>query len=389
MISQCWTNPLAILADISFYFIFMSMVVIYLPCYNFITLRVGINSCRPARIALGNAMYFGGITTGFTIFNELEPKIAGWSIFGVSLFLVTGVIVNECLQQCRYQDYKSSCDLVFNLMNEEKLIYTDRKSITSQFVGRDDYCFKHNIQWLVVGLSSLVVVERACFFSWSYFDLMESATRGYTGGEHSYLPYLLYTSGCLVGSLLMLRYKPKLIYLMFGLIKITISAAILGVYSDANTEDCFLFLCFYYLSMGFYSSIGLQMLLEATPFLYTELSLGISYSLDLVLMEVLKFEEKNYDHWSRLWIMTTITICLTATGIAIVQLYLPKSTGLIEIRNRLLGIHRQPMKSYDNRLWRNNFYLQMEIPKNAVSVALEKNRVFYQYPAIDEKTTKF
>ncbi|XP_005186706.1 uncharacterized protein LOC101892512 [Musca domestica] len=376
--------------DISFYFIFASMVIIYLPCYNYISLRVGANGCRPARIALGNAMYFAGLTSGFAIFDELQPKVAGWAVFAISLTFVIGIIVNESLHQCRCQDYKSSCDLVFNLLNEEKLVFAERKSITALFVGRDDYCFKRNIQWLVVGLAAIIVAERCFFFSWSYLELMQSATRGYTrGSELLYLPYLLYAGGCCLGSLLMLRYKPKLIYLMFGLIKITISAAILGVYSDGHTEDCFLFLCFYYLSLGVYSSIGLQMLVEATPFLYTELALGVAFCMEIGLMELLKFEALNEDYWSRMWIMTTVTICLTAICIPLIQMYLPKSLGLIEIRNRLLGIQRQPVKSYENRLWKNNFYLQMEIPTNAVSFALEKNRVFHQYPGPEETKTKF
>ncbi|XP_075155102.1 uncharacterized protein LOC142228533 [Haematobia irritans] len=376
--------------DISFYFIFGSMVIVYLPCYNYISLRVDLNGCRPARIAFGNAMYFGGLTTGFVIFDELQPKIAGWVIFGISLLAITGVIINEILQQCQCQDYKSSCDLVYNLLNEEKLIYAERKAIVSLFVGRDDYCLKRNIQWSVVAIAFIFIVERCCFYSWTYLELMKSSTEGYTHSGHLYLPYLLYTSGCILGSLLLLRYKPKLVYLMFGLIKITISAAILGVYSDSHTEDCFIFLCFYYICMGVYSSIGLQMLVEATPFLYTELTLAMAYSLEMIIMEILKFESINEDYWSALWIITTITMCLTAVCIVLVQLVLPESVGLIEIRNRLLGIHRQPVKSYDNRLWKNNFFLQMEIPQSAVSVALDKNRVFYQYPALDDESkTRF
>uniref|UniRef100_A0A1I8Q009 Major facilitator superfamily associated domain-containing protein n=1 Tax=Stomoxys calcitrans TaxID=35570 RepID=A0A1I8Q009_STOCA len=376
--------------DVSFYFIFGSMVIIFLPCYNYISLRVSTDGCRPARIALGNAMFYGGLTAGFAIFKEFEPRLAGWTIFGVSLFMIAGVIINEILQQCQCQNYKSSCDLVYNLLNEEKLIFAERKAITSMFVGRDDFCFKQNIQWLTVGCAGLCIVERCCFYSWSYLELMESSTKGYTGSDYLYLPYILYTSGCVVSSLLMLRYKPKLIYLMFALIKITLSAAILGVYSEMNTEDCFVLLCFYYISIGVYSSIGLQMLLESTPFLYTELTLATAFALEMIIMEVLKFESLNDNHWSRLWIMTAITMCLTAICIVLIQLFLPRSVGLIEIRNRLLGIHRQPVKSYENRLWKNNFFLQMEKPQGSVSVNLEKDRVFHQYPALDlGSKTKF
>ncbi|XP_037816981.1 uncharacterized protein LOC119607217 isoform X1 [Lucilia sericata] len=376
--------------DISFYFIFMSMVVIYLPCYNYISLRCDSHGSRPARIALGNTIYFAGLTAGFSIFNDMEPKRCAWVLFGISLFAIVCVIINEVLQQYRIQDYKSSCDLVFNLMNEEKLIYAPRKSVLTLFVGRDEYYFKRNIQWMVVGMSVVVTVERCCLYSMTYLTLMYRSTIGYTQSNYLYLPYLLYVSGCALGSLLMLRYKPKLIYLMFGLIKITIATAILGVYDDNFPEHCFILLCFYYICMGVYSSIGIQMLLECSPFLYTELTLAGSYTLELTLMEISKLEIVNEDEneWTMLLVLSVTTIFLTICSICLIQLFLIDSVGLVEIRNRLLGIHRLPVKSYDNKLYKNNFFLQMEIPSNVSSVVLENNRVFQQYPAENDKNTK-
>ncbi|XP_065364580.1 uncharacterized protein LOC135957715 [Calliphora vicina] len=377
--------------DISFYFIFMAMVVIYLPCYNYISLRCDSHGSRPARIALGNTIYFSGLTAGFSIFNELEPKRCAWVLFGISLFAIVCIIVNEVLQQYHIQDYKSSCDLVFNLLNEEELIYAPRKSIMALFVGRDDYCFKRNIQWLVVGLAAIITIDKCCFYSTTHLNLMYSSTRGYTESNPLYLPYILYVSGCAIGYILMLRYKPKLIYLMFGLIKITIATAVLGVYNDEFPEHCFILLCFYYISMGVYSSISIQMLVECSPFLYTELTLAVSYSLELILMESSKFEIVNeYENdWKMLLVMSAIAICLTICSICLIQFYLVDSAGLVEIRNRLLGIHRLPVKSYENKLFKNNFFLQMEIPPNVSSVVLENNRVFQQYPAEDEKKSKF
>lgn len=378
--------------DISFYFVFMSIIVIYLPCYNYISLRCDSHGSRPTRIGIGNTMYFLGVTIGFAVFDEFQPKMCAWFLFGISLSIIVCVIINEFLQQYHYQDYKCSCDLVYNLLNEEQLIYVPRKSILALFVGREDYCFKQNIQWLVVGLAAVITVERSCFYSITFLNLMKRSTTAYTQSDYSYLSYLLYTCGCALGSGLMIRYQPKLIYLMFGLIKITITAAVLGVYDDNFPENCFIFLCFYFLSMGVYSSIGLQMLVECTPFLYTELALGVSYSLELGIMEILKLETINDNeyNWSVLLIMSVILMCLTACCICLVQFFLPDSAGLIEIRNRLLGIHKQPVKSYENKLWKNNFYLQMELPPNVTNVVLEKNRIFQQYPAdTKESDTKF
>lgn len=369
----------------------MSMVVIYLPCYNYISLRCDSHGSRPARISIGNTAYTCGLTAGFSIFNDLEPKRCAWILFGVSLFAIVCIIINEVLQQYRLQDYKSSFDLVYNLMNEEELIYAQRKSILNLFVGRDDYCFKRNIQWMVVGFASFVTIEKCCFYSFTYMTLMYRSTNGYTQSNHLYLPYLLYASGCALGSLLMLRYKPKLIYLMFGLIKITIAAAILGVYNDDFPEHCFVFLCFYYISMGIYSSIGIQMLVECSPFLYTELILAVAYSLELTLVEISKLEivKDNENDWTILLIISAVTICLTIFSICLIQCFLMDSVGLIEIRNRLLGIHRLPVKAYENKLYKNNFFLQMEIPSNVSSVVLGNNRVFKQYPAEVDNKTKF
>ena len=371
----------------------MSMIVIYLPCYNFISLRCDSARLRPARVGFGNAMYFAGLTIGYSIFNDLETKRCAWVLFAISTFSIFGLIINEVLQQFRLQDYKCSYDLVFNLLNEEKLIFAPRKSILALFVGRDGYCFKRNIQWLAVGLTAILTLERCCIYSFTYLKLINLSSDHYIQSNHVYLPYLLYTSGCVLGSLLILRYKPKIIYLMFGLIKITIAVAILSIYNNDFLEDCFIFLCIYYITMGAYSSIGIQMVVEYTPFLYTELALITSYSLELIVTELLKFETLNEDinenDWMILMIMSAITICLTISGILLTQFFLIDSCGLIEIRNRLLGIRKLSVKSYDNKLFNNNFFLQMELPPNMQCVVLDKNRIFQQYPAEKDKITKY
>lgn len=363
------------------------MVIMYLPCYNYISLRCDSHGSRPFRIALGNAIYFYGLTAGFAVFDKSELKRCAWVLFGLSLSVIICIIVNEVLQQYRVHDYKSSCDLVFNLLNEEGMIYAPKKSIKALFVGRDDYCFKRNIQWFMVILAFFVALESCCFYSFIFRTLAYQSILGYTNSNYLFLPYLLHATGCTLGFLLMLRYKPKLIYLMFGLIKITIAGAILGVYNDDFPEHCFIFVCLYYLSIGVYSSIGIQMLVEYSPFLYTELILAVSYSLELILIELSKLE--NVNDWTLRLVLCGIIICFTMCSICLIQFFLIDSTGLVEIRNRLLGIHRLPLKSYENKLHKNNFFLQMEIPPNVSCVVVDKNRVFQQYPAEETRKTRF
>ncbi|KAM7347585.1 uncharacterized protein ACRADG_007135 isoform 1-T2 [Cochliomyia hominivorax] len=373
--------------NVSFYFIFMAMVIIYLPCYNYISLRCDSHGSRPARIAIGNATYFFGLSGGFSVFNELELKRSAWVLFGISIFALVSIIVNEVLQQYHFHNYKNSCDLVFNLLNEEELIFAPVKTIKALFIGRDDYCFKQNIQWVMVGLAVFVTTERYCFYSFTYVTLMYQSTQS----NYLFLPYLLYAFGCALGYLLMLRYKPKLVYSMFGLIKITFASAIIGVYNEDFPEHCLIFLCFYYISMGVYSSIGIQMIVEYSPFLYTELILALSYSLELVLLEISKLEiiDDNENDKTILLILSCITIITTVCSITLINFFMVESASLIEIRNRLLGIHRLPTKSYENKLYKHNFFLQMEVPPNVSSVVVEKNRVYQQYPAEVDKKNKF
>ncbi|XP_037889383.1 uncharacterized protein LOC119637436 [Glossina fuscipes] len=365
--------------DTAFYFGFTAMAAIYLPCFSYIYLRCDPQGLRPFSLALGNTSYYFGLTLGFALYNEFEAKLCGWMLLALNALMILLLIINECLHYHNYQNYKISCDLVYNLLNDEKLLYISNRSVKALFIGRDDYVFKRNTQYLVVAIAFIILLEKSSLHSYTYFQLTWSSTYAYLHSQYWCLPFLCYTTGCLIGAALMLRYKPKLIYLQFAIIKITLTSAVLLVYNDYLLEKCFLFLCLYYLSMGVYSSVGLQMLIESCPFLYTELALAISYSLEIGATEAFKYETRLEDIYTILLSIGLSTICLTLICAILVLVFLPNSKGLIEMRNNLLGIYRQPVKSYTNKLHSNNYFLQLEAPVTS-EVIIDNNRVFHQYP---------
>ncbi|XP_037932432.1 uncharacterized protein LOC119667214 [Teleopsis dalmanni] len=371
--------------DISFYFGFVGAVIIFIPSFSFISLRSNERGLRPACIATGNTAYFSGLAIGFTVFNEIEPKLSAWLYLGMTLLIIVGLVANEVLQHYGVYNYKHSCDVAFNIMNEEKCLFLPPKSIFALFVGRDDFYFKRNLQWYVVAASIVLVLERTCVFSASFLQLAWSASSSYMGSQSLYGPFLLYSIGCGIGGLLLLRYTPKFIFLMFGMIKMTIIAAILGVYKEELTESCFVFICFYYISMGVYSSIALQMILECTPFLFTELVLAIFIALELFVSELLKYETKADNSTSLLIGMGISEMVLTLAAIVVVKVLLPKSTGLIDIRNKLLGIRKQKVLNEHSKIWYTNHFLQHNIqPEEVTKIKLDGNRIFQQYPKKDE-----
>ncbi|XP_050329992.1 uncharacterized protein LOC126759298 [Bactrocera neohumeralis] len=368
--------------NICFYFGFIGIGTTLIPCYSYISLRSSSRGLRPARIAFGNALHFAGFTVGFSVFNEFEPIYCGWIYLGISLFMLAGVVVNEVLQHLGVHNYKVSFDLAFNLLNEEKLVFLPNKAIYALFVGRDDYYVQRNRQWWVVGVAAVLMLERALLYLASYLQLAWSSTFAYMATQYLYGPYVLYTFGCALGSALMARYKPKLLYLMFGVIKITALSALLGVYDENATEQCFYFLCFYYTCIGVYSSVVFQLVLECTPLLYTELALAVAYVIELLVLEVLKYETLADDNWQELLGIGIFNILLTAACIGLVCIFVPRSRGLIEMRNKLMGVRRRrPSTPPQTKLWNTNYFVYHDLqPDDVRCVKLDGNRVFQQYP---------
>ncbi|XP_053947770.1 uncharacterized protein LOC128856493 [Anastrepha ludens] len=372
--------------DICFYFGFIGIGTTLIPCYSYISIRSSSGGLRPARLALGNTLYFGGFTVGFSIFNEFEALYCGWIYMGITLFMLAGVVINEILQYFGLYDYKVSYDVALNLLNEEKLVFMPNKSIYALFMGRNDFFVTRNRQWLVVGFAAILVLERALIYSSSYLQLAWSSTFGYMGTQYLYGPCLLYTLGCAVGCILMVFYKPKLVYLMFGAIKITALSAILGVYVDNSTENCFYFLCFYYICIGVYSSVAFQLVLECTPLLYTELALAVAFAIELLVLEVLKYETKADDAWHELLGIGIFNILLTLVSIVLVLIFMPRSRGLIDMRNKLMGINRKKAVTAPQiGPWNTHFFMYHDLqPDDVKCVKLDGNRVYQQYPKESE-----
>ncbi|KAH8380557.1 hypothetical protein KR009_011425 [Drosophila setifemur] len=368
---------------VSYYFIFVGLSVQYLSGFSYVSLRCDASGARPSRIAFANSLFAGGMATGFVIFNEMEPQNCGLIALGINLLLLCLVCLNELLQHVGCINYKESKDLVFNLLNEEKMVFLPRQAILAQFVGRTDYQLKDSRQWLVLLLGgSLVYLQKSCLlFSPTTMQLMWSATAGYLQKTHLFLPFGLYAGGCSFGSLLLMRYTPKLVYLLFGIIQITLIVALLCIFSEEQSEHCFLFLCLIYITMGVMSSQGIHWILECSPFLYTELVLASGFVLQLIILEGCKYESYATDTWIALLSGCVVTLVLTVMAIPLVQWLQPHSASLVDVRNRLLGIRRQDVPPEQTQFWHTNHFLAHNKPANQLEpVQLGRSRVFQQYP---------
>ncbi|XP_034655461.1 uncharacterized protein LOC117893121 [Drosophila subobscura] len=379
---------------VSYYFTFVGLSVVYLSGFSYVSLRCDASGLRPARIALANALHACGLASGFVIFNELEPQRCGLITLGINLLLISMVCLNELLQHVGCHSYKESRDLVFNLLNEERMVFLPRQAVLAQFVGRTDYQLLASRQWLVLILGGLLVtLQRNCLlFSPSYLQLMWSATTGYVQRTHLFAPFVLYAAGCGLGALLLMRYTPKLVYLLFGVIQVTLIVALLCIYSEEQSEHCFLFLCLIYATMGVLSSQSLHWLLECSPFLYTELALAIGFVLQLAILEGYKYEANVDDTWTALLAGSVVTLVLTSLAIPMVQWLQPHSASLVDVRNRLLGIHRQSSAGEQTQFWQTNHFLVHNKPPHELqSVRLSKSRIFQQYPisGLDNPKQKF
>ncbi|XP_022212258.2 uncharacterized protein LOC111067489 [Drosophila obscura] len=368
---------------VSYYFSFVGLSVVYVSGFSYVSLRCDASGLRPARIALANALHVCGLATGFVIFNEMEPQRCGLITLGINLLLISVVCLNELLQHVGCHNYKESRDLVFNLLNEERMVFLPRQAVLAQFVGRTDYQLLASRQWLVLSLGGcLVTLQRNCLlYSPAYLQLMWSATAGYAQRSHLFAPFALYAGGCGLGALLLMRYTPKLVYLLFGVIQMTLIVALLCIYSEEQSEHCFLFLCLIYATMGVLSSHTLHWLLECSPFLYAELALAIGFVLQLAILEGYKYEANADDTWTAVLAGSVVTLVLTGLAIPVVQWLQPHSASLVDVRNRLLGIRRRSTAGAQTQFWHTNHFLAHNKPPHELqSVRLSRSRIFQQYP---------
>ncbi|KAH8278288.1 hypothetical protein KR044_009887, partial [Drosophila immigrans] len=374
---------------VSYYFSFVGLGVIFVAGFSYVSLRSEASGLRPARIAFGNACHSCGLAAGFLIFNEFEPQRCGFITLAINLLLLLGVCVNELLQHLGAHDYKQSRDLVFNLLNEERLVFLPRPAVLAQFVGRSDYQLLPSRQWLTLILGGSVLLLQRCTLLHSplHLQLMWSATSGFVERSHLYAPFALHAAGCLLSSLLLLRYTPKLLYLLFGVIQLTLLAALLCIYSDEQPEHSFLFLCLIYASAGVLSSQALQWLLECSPFLYAEVSLSLGLVLQLGVLEGCKYELRVEDElWTALLASSLTYLCLTLLSVLLVLWLQPRTASLVDVRNRLLGIRRLNLPAAQTQFWHTNHFLaHNKAPHELQSVQLDRSRVFQQYPISDSK----
>lgn len=374
-------------AAVSYYFSFIGLSVVFVACFSYISLRSEASGLRPARISLGNASHACGVVSGFAIFNEFEPQRCGFITLGLHLLLLLFVCINELLQHLGTHNYKLSRDLVFQLLNEERLVFLPRQAVLAQFVGRADYRLLPSRQWLVLLLGGLVVMlQRSCLIhSPVHLQLTWSATSGFVERSQLYTPYALYAGGCGLGALLLLRYTPKLVYLLFGVIQLTLVVALLCIYDEDQPENCYLFLCLIWSSLGVLSSQAIHWVLECSPFLYTELALAVGFVLQLATMESCKYELRLDDVWTTLLWSSLAYLVLTLLSVLLVVWLQPRSASLVDVRNRLLGIRRLNLPAAQTQFWHTNQFLaHNKQPHELQPVQLGKTRVFQQYPVSSE-----
>ncbi|XP_017864161.1 PREDICTED: uncharacterized protein LOC108614514 [Drosophila arizonae] len=381
---------------VSYYFSFIGLSVVYLAGFSYVSLRSDASGQRPARIAMGNASHACGLAAGFVLFNEFEPQRCGLVALGVNLLLLLFVLINELLQHLGVHNYKQSRDLVFNLLNEERLVFLPRQAVLAQFVDRQDYRLQQSRQWLVLLLGGLVLVlQSGCLLhSPVHLQLMWTSTRGFMQDYQLFTPFALYAAGCALSALLLLRYTPKLLYLLMGVIQLTLVAALLCIYNEDQSEHCYLFLCLIYASAGMLSTQALHWLLECSPFLYAELSLAVGFVLQLAVMEASKYEVGVDNVWTALLASSLTYLLLTLLAIVLTLWLQPRSASLVDVRNRLLGVRRLHLPAAQTQFWHTNHFLAHDKqPHELRAVQLDKTRVFQQFPinsdAANDKANKF
>lgn len=279
----------------------------------------------------------------------------GWMLLGFTLGVTALIILNEILQLTKAYNYKKSRDHEWNSFNESMALFESENDIRRKHsVKFSSFKLDSNKQNVTIIMLMFTIVERVLFFCITFQILGNISFWNLCNGDGNMnmtveAAYIFYAGGCFVGIILLAISMPKWIHLIFGLIKITATVAILAIFDINNLGGVGVFFAIYFACVGIFSSIPYCSLLESFPFKYTEVLFSFVYTLEIIIMESLKYETMAYKNM-KIVLSDNLNKDLLGLGVSfslfsvicilIVQMYLPNSGGLIEMRSDLIGITR-------------------------------------------------
>lgn len=294
-------------------------------------------------------------------------------LLGITLAAIVFIVLNEILQLTKAYNYKKSRDHEWNSFNKSMTLFENENELRQKSNTNPSSFFKleNNRQSVTIIVLFITIVERVLFFcitfqllgNVSFWNLCNGDENNNMTVESS---FIFYAGGCFAGMIFLALALPKWIHLIFGLIKITATIAILAIFDQNNLGGVGVFFGIYFACIGTFSSIPYCSLLESFPFKYTEIMFSFVYVLETVIVEALKYETWAYKDQG-IFVGSGVRKDILGLGVSfslfsiicilIVQMYLPHSAGLIEMRADLIGISRVnfiPRAKLWNYNWRSS-----------------------------------
>lgn len=338
-----------------------------IPAFTYLVIRTGRGKFRHSKVASANFLYFAGIAiacnTSHSLLKTSEPAANissplsttsnGWLLLGLTSATITFIILNEILQLKKSYNYKKSRDHNWNSFNESRNLFEKDIDLRKKHQVKCSYLkLDANRRDVTIGVLILTVVEKTFYFCITFQVLGNVSFWNLCNPNSNMIleaSFIFYTGGCLAGIMFLALTLPKWIHLIFGLIKITSIIAILAIFNKNNLSGVGVFFAIYFSCIGVSSSIPYCSLLESFPFKSTEILFSFVYVMETAIVEALKYETWAYKDRG-IFSENGLQKDLLSLGISfslfsiicifVVQMYLPESAGLIEMRADLIGITR-------------------------------------------------
>ncbi|KAL5277630.1 hypothetical protein ACFFRR_002704 [Megaselia abdita] len=352
----------------AFYFGYAGQAIVIIPAYTYLVIRTGRGKFRHFRVALANFFFFTGIaiacnTSHSILLPNLPPAVPsplsqannGYMLLGLTLATIAFIILNEILQLTKAYNYKKSRDHEWNSFNESMTLFENEKDLRQKHdIKYSSFKLDANRQNVTIIVLFLTLVERVFFFCITFQIIGNVSFWNLCNGDQNNKmtvesTFIFYAGGCFAGLIFLALALPKWVHLIFGLIKITATIAILAIFDQNNLGGVGVFFAIYFACIGVFSSIPYCSLLESFPFKYTEILFSFVYVFEVIIVEALKYETWAYKN-KGIFVGDGVQKDLLGLGVSfslfsviciiVVQMYLPHSAGLIEMRSDLIGITR-------------------------------------------------
>ncbi|CAO1299806.1 unnamed protein product [Diamesa tonsa] len=305
---------------------------------NYINLRQP-KGTRAPRIATGYFFFFVGIQiigihfykllSKSEIFNHYYfNKIIGIIMISVSSLMIFLLTLNGIQQLTkRFYNYKISLDKELSIVDTNNSIF-----ITNYGDERTKSLHRY-LTFMIICCKCFGVV----IFNYDFFMLTNDTTKLITGTASAYIFLTFMTVGNGFGSLLMRRFRSKLVFIIFGNCIILTLILLCYTYWLGSTTGVGICLWLFYFSCGVIYSITSINILEITNLRYTELAQTIAYTLELSLIATVQYNTIiNEDplNFNTLLSKSIISITIVVALIIIVIFHMPNTHKKSHITTR-------------------------------------------------------